>query len=955
MSYWIEISLHLAQHEFGLIEANLNDAIILQCHSLYHQKASIDALRNGIYSGELVVLSEMPSIPLLLHDFTGEDYYILNPQAEGLYNQGISEWILGRANTVYMPVNAGGWNNKPTTSHQFYDEVVPYVPQQEYTRYEYSVEFSCPKSTLEKNNFTGLNFFLKRYDSKKNIKLEFSGESNNISMYTATFYQDIYSDFIMHYEGMYTKLSVKSIEWNLQGSNRVDNSYIVLMPTVEFCGELGFPSKGYYYHFEGNELIQEYKISGRCNWLFYRTKSSGTQLFDFECGAYQRAIMVFGVRKGYIVENQYLVYLENKITTEKLNSLQVSEEDCLDWLNDNGVYIDVESIWSNITSGVLSEGPPTSSTQMDEQSVEIEPEIINAPLKYINNSGDNIIPNSNSLFSINRSAYIDQHIPLINIKRYYTQVDNVAYIVNAILPSKDIGNIPAVAKKMLEGLDKKYVKEKVYLIFGVNSKYERDSKKNKNYKIGGRLKRELENAIEATREEVAKISRHIYIETMVYSAKDFPYGTMRNVLLYSHSTRSAVRKCIKKNLFPYISIQDFDTGSRYVAEDEHIFKYLDRVVLGVDEFGDSIRPLMIAGGYRPVMGAYPGGFVDAIKADMEVRNGYAKLDPMLPYAPEPNLFLDASLVLQNRTKVYKYGDDRKFGFVKFSDDRGEYMGLSSCLAKQNMIELEKHYTPLFNSAVDDDNAMDIGEGSRYKSVYLESTKDEIRGKIEADSQTNRHPVRGISFYLDFNMTVETDLTRLAKDYKVNKNNGNVTMPQQHNLSMMLGLVFVGKDNKSGSEWSALQEEFNYDEKIKNIEEYNELTGVMVDEDDSAEYYEGSHKEVSEEDYEDYEDYEHMEVNSEQMQIDREKEDEERKAKMAALDLSLKQFIEENKTRLIGSPAATSDTLVPFRKVLSDMFSTNGVFSTSSYNVSRSNLQSLAYQIIITPKINAKNR
>lgn len=922
MPYKIEKSLQLSKHEFSLIESDINDGLLFQCHAKYAKSMNINAFRGRLECGELVILADPPSRPLLIKSSLDSNQYVLNSQVKNFFNYGVSTRLLNSSNTQHTPIQQNNFMDISIDhSSQFMDEQLILEEKTPQQHFEYNVEFSCPDSVFaNESNYLNMNIYLKPHNNGKTIQVHYVNEFENISRYQAFSDTNTTCELVLHHAEVKSGLSNNSIKWNLAGTKRVDDSYIILMPTIEFDDKLGFPSSGYWYHFEKGVLIQEFKITGEYQWLFSKTKSSKEILSDTEFGFCQRVIMVFGLRHGQVVADQYVVYLEERISKAKLKLLSNFNAAALDWLNDNGVYIDVEDIWGEISTrdvdnAFYQEDNANSSLNAnsmndDAYHTPTVPGIINAPSDHIDRSNQEFIPNSQSIYNISNPSYVSNYIPLLNVRHYHSASKGIAYIVNIILSHSEISRIPAVVGKIRAGLNKKYLDAKVYIVLGINAK------KIDHEKLGP-AKIDAENLIK-------KLKNNVQITTMLFGTKEFPYGKMRNSLLYSKETISLIKKCISKGYEPYISIQDFDDGSRNTAQGIHIFKHIDKL-LENDTDGHCIRPLMIAGGYRAVHGyidddgeycqhTYKSGFVDAINDDMLLRNEYAKLDPMLPYAPEPNLFFDAKLLLSNTNRI------------AFGDNKAEYIGLSASLALQNMAELERYYTHEYNSAVDESNEIDLikhkyqaedaSQLHYYENVPLDRTKNEVVSTIQACSQTNRHPVRGISFYLDFEMTIETDLRRIEKDYN---ENGTGIMPQQHNLKTIMGQMFANRENKKDARWASIENSFDYNADIDLIKGYS--AAVVEDIYDNEE--------------EDDEDNE---------------EDNGR-----GWDFGLKEFIDKHKTMLIGSPAATSATAMPFRSALSDMFNAKGVFSNEYYNVSRSHLHAFAYQAIITSKLHKKRQ
>ncbi len=413
-----------------------------------------------------------------------------------------------------------------------------------------------------------------------------------------------------------------------------------------------------------------------------------------------------------------------------------------------------------------------------------------------------------------------------------------AFIINAILSYKDVNDIPAVIGAMLKGLPDED-KSRIAVVLGVNAHASE--------------KKALDEKVEKAKRSIEKRQLPVKLVSSTFPRKnDFPYGTMRNEVLHSAQTKKLTKRFRRLGFHPYISVQDFDTGSRSVGSDEgeHIFHAVDRILAGegedklgnkqydsrlwlrvnektgqTDEQTDEIwrglkyetgastagekpsqprqelikllkspiRPLMIAGGYRPSARDELEKKVEArqaqakkddvtntknkktlekflkhIKEDMVDRDIYAAIHPLLPYAPEPNLFIDA-------IAAYKKSPLSK-SELRFGDKRSEFDKLAKQLHKYAAEELE--------------------------SFYAEKSDTDVAG-ASVDAQNNRHPLRGQSFFNDFSgMAIETDLSRLASEFLETGKD-----PQAHNFTLIVDRTFNSKPNKAGVSLAKVRDHF----------------------------------------------------------------------------------------------------------------------------------------------------
>jgi hypothetical protein len=161
-----------------------------------------------------------------------------------------------------------------------------------------------------------------------------------------------------------------------------------------------------------------------------------------------------------------------------------------------------------------------------------------------------------------------------------------AFIINAILPVSEVERIPEVLRAMVEGLDARDG-QRVTVVLGINAPEERRD--------------ELARGVARALALIQPIPFPVAIVPSTFRGP-FPYGTMRNAVLHSRKTRSLTEYFRTHGFHPYVSFQDFDTGSRRVGSEHglHVFHAIDRVLAGtwddpMEDFENPVRPLMIAG------------------------------------------------------------------------------------------------------------------------------------------------------------------------------------------------------------------------------------------------------------------------------------------------------------------------------------------------------------------------
>ncbi|GAS97987.1 uncharacterized protein RMCC_4952 [Mycolicibacterium canariasense] len=397
----------------------------------------------------------------------------------------------------------------------------------------------------------------------------------------------------------------------------------------------------------------------------------------------------------------------------------------------------------------------------------------------------------------------------------------IAFVVNAIVPISEIHQLPEVVKAITanaKGLD-----GKVAFVIGVNTREAPGAAAN------------LRSALAGMEHVLADIDQPVALTGATWkmpSSGHLPYGTMRNDMMHSGVNRFAIAAMVSQGNHPYLAVQDFDTGSRNVPSGEHVFNHVARTLTTGEDL-PSARPLMFSGGYvaprsdaayqamiaaahakrlakiaaleqqhptdaearkktaaaisrlekaGPKLDAegFREDFARQITQDMDARVEQAKTSPMLPYTPEPNLFVDAVATLVDPE-------------VKFGDGGAEFSMLGRSLARFNAAEL---------GAIHDADVAALTSGVVNEDVLAQVENE--RSNLEVNAQTGRHPVRGAAFMTDFKgAAVETDLARIALGYATDGK-----LPQSHAaLTNVADRFFATKDDKGDTSLSKFRDDF----------------------------------------------------------------------------------------------------------------------------------------------------
>ncbi|MGU5760177.1 hypothetical protein [Aeromonas hydrophila] len=784
MKYSIIRLDELMAHDGFRIEADLRYARFDSPRGL-----SEASLRRGLESGELLLLAESPRIALLKLGAQGE--WLISDSAVPLVSQELQARVLGRVGARHGTGCTGfGAAMVPTHGSSTVRDVVqePYqypaevvMPDhQPHETFHYEIQVACPQATLQR--FIGTHFVLATTAQEREVTLMQCSVRAGTRCDATTRTNTPRRLQVMKGDRCHEGLSIAEV---VPQSHHgvVRERYLAVMPTVQVGQRLAFPTRGYYYHFVGGCLAQEYEIhsDSAFAFAFARTHSTAGLLADGRDEVLQSALLVFDQVHGAVPGEQHLAYRPQRLSQDELDAISP------EWLQAHALRLDLVALHQAIRES--SEGANTIRNSLPARA----PAEINASANSHYTWREAYLDSDQRYVAIGSERILDKHLPLVNL---WQAPSLVAYVINSILPYGELARLPEVVAAMTQGLEKNYL-ERVAIVLGVNGKAADDEA--------------IRTAVAEARAGLVNLAVEVYLEPMTFRGNKFPYGTMRNTLMESEATRSLVRRFAEQGWAPYLSFQDFDTGSRSLESGQHIFKCIDGL-LAQDEDGSVLRPLMIAGGYRSqqrdrliamTTARYPNNimpaahqqkldaFEAAIREDMATRVRYAALDPMLPYAPEPNLFIDGTLLLGKGTRP------------AFSPNGAEYEGLSSSLVACNKAELEAYFTPLFEEA--EEVVVPMNRRPTQESLILPPDREEIASQLEIASQTNRHPWRGIAFLLDFTMTVETDLSRLAYSY-LSQNK----LPQLHNLSYLVTRLFQTRGDKKGVKLSNIRTIFDYE-------------------------------------------------------------------------------------------------------------------------------------------------
>ncbi|HFG1859394.1 LysM peptidoglycan-binding domain-containing protein [Vibrio cholerae] len=334
----------LMAYEFGQVEGDIGRLDERALGSALPQGMSYSSFMDKLKSGELALLTDSPSKPVMLRDGMSKSWSLSAEGQEALSPEAKSAYL----SRTKMSGGAAG-SATPTQSSAGYAPNIEetYVPEPvkpdtsdapPKLQYEYCFEVACSDETFRKS--VGYAFELAKTQQESLIGSWQAQATEHGTKYTAHAAFDEPKKLVAKVASNALGISVPdNVQVKPIGSGVVREAFIPVVPSVQLGERLGLPTEGYYYHFYNGRLVQEYKLLGNGKWAFYATRSTHEQLNDEQgYNIYQSAILVYWKLEGKDVENQHLIYLEQQITREELNNLND------DWLAQHGIKLDINEL-----------------------------------------------------------------------------------------------------------------------------------------------------------------------------------------------------------------------------------------------------------------------------------------------------------------------------------------------------------------------------------------------------------------------------------------------------------------------------------------------------------------------------------------------------------------------------------------------------------------------------------
>ncbi|EGR5853505.1 S-type pyocin domain-containing protein [Vibrio parahaemolyticus] len=360
----------LMTYEFGQVEGDIERLDERTLGSALPQGMSFSRFMDKLKSGELALLTDSPSKPVMLRDGMSKSWELstegqeaLSPEAKNAYLSRTR--MSGGAAGGGAPSRGGA--SEPSIDETYVPE--PVKPDQRETtpkiKYEYCFEIACSDETFKQN--IGCAFELAKTKQEPVVGRWETERTDHGTQYTAYTAFDEPKKLVVKVASSSMGISVpENVQVKPIGSGVVREAFIPVVPSVQLGERLGLPTEGYYYHFYNGRLVQEYKLLGNGKWAFYATRSIHEKLNDEQgYNVYQSAILVYWKLKGKDVENQHLIYLEQQIAREELDNLND------DWLVQHGIKLDINELLAAPKQPVTARQTTQPS---DTEKAEIKPE-----------------------------------------------------------------------------------------------------------------------------------------------------------------------------------------------------------------------------------------------------------------------------------------------------------------------------------------------------------------------------------------------------------------------------------------------------------------------------------------------------------------------------------------------------------------------------------------------------
>ena len=319
--------------------------------------SSLGQIESQLESGESVVLSDSPRSPL----FTlSQGEWIKSVSASSAFPSCAVTAITQRFNAAGSSI---AFERSP-------GESLPPSPQLDYTpdtstvkeqvlpiSCQYNVEIACTPQHLDTLNYG--YFMLAKTKNEPSLALSTVKPLGKHSLLTALGkFEEPKQLLHMLTTGKSSQLSVKPVKMVPLGSQQVYESFVPVQLAVQVGERLGYPIRGYFYHFKQGQLVHEYAIVEGAKGYFNITHSTANALSDeVNIPALRGSIFLPWKINGQQVAPQHIYYSKQKLTAEMFQIIDAA------WLNTNAFMVDLKAILAINQEAVLERAEEQASQQ----------------------------------------------------------------------------------------------------------------------------------------------------------------------------------------------------------------------------------------------------------------------------------------------------------------------------------------------------------------------------------------------------------------------------------------------------------------------------------------------------------------------------------------------------------------------------------------------------------------
>ncbi|PXA73181.1 hypothetical protein DMC15_07300 [Vibrio sp. 11986-1-5] len=407
-------------HEFAQVEGALDSLDKKALKAAIPANFSVDQFIEQVEQGHWLLLNDSPVTPMLIKESNemGNAAWVINNQTIDHLEPAAQKALLART-------NMSGAVSGATQSRNLHPPLpmAPYIPEPAKPsdsdkplplKYEYCFEIACSDESFRHR--VCCSFVLAKTKNEAMLGRWTESKTEHGTRYTVLTAVDEPKRLVAEIASYPMGISLEEpVKVKPIGTQTAYEGFIPVCPAVQLGERLGLPTEGYFYHFHDGKLIQEYKLLGDKKWSFYGTRSTSERLDDTQAyNMYQNALLVYWKIGGKIVENQYLVYLEQQIARDVLDNLND------EWLSQHGVKLTIPALLEAAKQPVIAREDKSQTEEPQENRASYglppaAPDAFNHPLNAFYDYSERFLVDTNvKAINVNHSLVPD--IPLVNLK-----------------------------------------------------------------------------------------------------------------------------------------------------------------------------------------------------------------------------------------------------------------------------------------------------------------------------------------------------------------------------------------------------------------------------------------------------------------------------------------------------------------------------------------------------------